>query len=304
MIRSRIRIFIGYLISVYLILTGRVSNIINQALNGNIILSIYFHNPSKKTFNYLIQWLQKKGLDFISADELIKILKKEIPFPKGAVFLSIDDGWRENLSNVFRITFENKIPITLFATMDPIINNEGFWWSYIDKGTAKGFTNQKKEILKSKSNMERLKEVDKLKSLISIKNEAINIENLKQLSTEKNIVIGSHTFSHPILTNCNEEELIFEIGMSKIIIEKNINNRIKYFAYPNGRHNKREMDTAKINEYEAAFGTDPEYIMVNKSINLYNIPRFEISDNVSLMENICRLTGVWYYLNISKRDNA
>jgi hypothetical protein len=44
--------------------------------------------------------------------------------------------------------------------------------------------------------------------------------------------------------------------------------------------------------------------MKDSNINIYNIPRFEISDDVSLNENICRLTGVWYSLNLSKRDNA
>jgi hypothetical protein len=96
----------------------------------------------------------------------------------------------------------------------------------------------------------------------------------------------------------------YEIGMSKLLIKNYINSEIKYFAYPNGMHGRRERDCVKEHGYKAAFGTDPEYIKNGESIDIFNIPRFEISDNVSLKENICRLTGVWYSFNINKRDNA
>jgi peptidoglycan/xylan/chitin deacetylase (PgdA/CDA1 family) len=304
MIKSRIRFFIGYFISLYLISTGKVLNIVNRALNGEIILSIYFHNPSKETFKFLIQWLQKKGFQFISAEDLIKVLKGQKKFPKGAVFMSIDDGWRKNISNVFEMVSQPKIPITLFATIEPIVNNTGFWWSYIDMAIKKGFKIQKKEILKSINNRERIKIVENLTHSITIQDEAISLLNLKELKNEKNITIGSHTFSHPILKCCNENDMKFEIGESKKRLEKLLNNTIKYFAYPNGIHSERETDCVKSNGYEAGFGTDPDYIMKDSNINIYNIPRFEISDDVSLNENICRLTGVWYSLNLSKRDNA
>jgi peptidoglycan/xylan/chitin deacetylase (PgdA/CDA1 family) len=304
MIKSRIRYFIGYFISLFLLSTGKVFNIVNRALNGEMILSIYFHNPSKETINNLIQWLQKKGFHFISAEELIEILKKKKKFPKGAVYMSIDDGWRKNLSNVFATFSEPKIPITLFATIEPIVNNSGFWWSYIDMGIKKGLKIPKKEILKSIDNEERIKILGNLTSSFTILDEAISMMNLKDLANERNITIGSHTYSHPILRCCNENDMQFEIGESKKMLEKMLNNTIKYFAYPNGRHSKREMDCVESNGYEAAFGTDPDYIMKDANINIFNIPRFEISDDVSMNENICRMTGVWYSLNLSKRDNA
>ena len=304
MIKSRLRFFLGYVISLYLILTGKVSSIIKKALNGEIILSIYFHNPRKKTVRCLIDWLQNNGFHFISAEELIDILKTGKNFPKGAVFLSIDDGWRKNISNVFEIVGKSNIPITLFPIIEPIINSNGFWWSYVDKGINIGLKIPEKENLKLISNAERIKIVEKVKSSFLIKDEAIGIEDLKIIAREKSITIGSHTYSHPILICCNEKELEFEIGESKTILEELIKSKVKYFAYPNGKHRKREMDCVKKIGYEAAFGTDPDYIMTTDPINLFNIPRFEIRDDASLRENICRLTGVWYRSNLSKRDNA
>ena len=304
MIVSRLRFLIGYLISLYLISTGKVSDIVKKALNGDIILSIYFHNPDKKTIEFLIRWLQKKGFHFISADELVEILITKKMFPKGAVYISIDDGWRNNLSNVFVTAAKNRIPITLFATVEPIMNNSGFWWSYVDMGIKKGLNIPKKEFLKSINNEERIKVVNELRSSIIIRDEAISIMNIKTLANEKCITIGSHTYSHPILKCCNENDLQFEIGYSKKMLEKIIDKTIKYFAYPNGRHSKREIDCVEKNGYKAAFGTDPDYILKRNNINMFNIPRFEISDNVSLKENICRMTGVWYSLKLGKRDNA
>jgi peptidoglycan/xylan/chitin deacetylase (PgdA/CDA1 family) len=303
MIYSHLRSTIGYIISLFLISSGKVSKILSRTLNGEIILSIYFHNPTKKTFVDIIKYLEKKGLHFISAEELIEIVEKKSKFPKGAVFVSIDDGWKNNIANIFETEQGKKIPITLFVSMEPIINKNGFWWSYIDKAESMGISIPKKEILKKLNNRERLKEVEKVKSLITINSEAINTKELRKYS-KKNITIGSHTYSHPILTNCNEDEMSYEIGESKFIIESNIKNEIKYFAYPNGKHRKREIQCVEYYGYKAAFGTDPEYIKNGKLINKFNIPRFEISDNVSFLENICRLTGVWYSLKINKRDNA
>jgi peptidoglycan/xylan/chitin deacetylase (PgdA/CDA1 family) len=303
MIYAHIRTAIGYIISLFLISSGKVSKILNSTLNGEIILSIYFHNPNKKMFTDIISYLEKNGLHFITAEELIEILENKKAFPKGAVFVSIDDGWQSNIENIFETERGKNIPITLFVSMEPIINKTGFWWSYIDKAQSMGFRVRKKEVLKKIHNVERCKEIERVKSLVDIHYEAISINDLKYLS-KRNITIGSHTYSHPILTNCNEEEMNYEIGKSKLLIECNLNSEIKYFAYPNGIHRNREMNSVKYSGYRAAFGTDPEYIKKGDSKNLFNIPRFEISDSASFLENICRLTGVWYSLNINKKDNA
>ena len=301
---SCLRYFGGYIIALATLLTGKIQKNIEKTLKGELILSIYFHNPTEKIFVGIIKWLKSKGLHFISADQLVNILESKVEFPKGAVYVSIDDGWRDNLNNIFYTSIGSKIPLTLFPTIEPMIENGGFWWSYIDTGISKGLQLKKKSLLKILKNKERIYEVEKAKKYIKLESESIDLESLRVLSKKENITIGCHTYSHPILTTCEDGELDFEIGKSREKLTNIINKEIRYFAYTNGIFKKREKDKVKQFGYRAGFGTNPELIVKESAINLYDIPRLEISDDMSMMENICRATGVWYSLNISKKDNA
>lgn len=300
----KLRKLIGKLISKLLIKLGIVSSILKKCKKGELIISIYFHNPSEKMFSEIIRWFFSKGFYFISADELVDIIRSKKQFPINSLFLSIDDGWKENMSNIFYNKEAQEIPIALFTTMKPIINNEGFWWSYIDQGIRKGIDLKNKNVLKKVQNQEREEEVKKAMFFTSIENESINESELLKISAQNNITIGSHTYSHPILTKCDEKTLDLEIGESKIMIENILNKKITFFAYPNGCYRSREIKKVKSFNYKAAFTTQPDYIKTNGITDPYEIPRFEISDDASFEENICRATGIWYKLKLSKRDNA
>jgi peptidoglycan/xylan/chitin deacetylase (PgdA/CDA1 family) len=51
------------------------------------------------------------------------------------------------------------------------------------------------------------------------------------------MTIGSHTKSHPLLTNENAQTVSRELDESKQILEARLKTRIKHFAYPDGRFN-------------------------------------------------------------------
>ena len=46
--------------------------------------------------------------------------------------------------------------------------------------------------------------------------------------------------------------------------------------------------------YDIAFSTRTEYMNKCELSNRYQYPRFEVMENVSFAENICRMTGVWF----------
>jgi peptidoglycan/xylan/chitin deacetylase (PgdA/CDA1 family) len=49
--------------------------------------------------------------------------------------------------------------------------------------------------------------------------------------------IGSHTCTHPLLNQLNDESLKFELEQSKLALEKVIRKTVTSFCYPNGNHN-------------------------------------------------------------------
>jgi peptidoglycan/xylan/chitin deacetylase (PgdA/CDA1 family) len=67
----------------------------------------------------------------------------------------------------------------------------------------------------------------------AIANQYLNWNQVRELS-RNGIEIGSHTESHPILTEVSLERAEREIVDSKIRIEAEIGKKILSFAYPNG----------------------------------------------------------------------
>jgi peptidoglycan/xylan/chitin deacetylase (PgdA/CDA1 family) len=53
------------------------------------------------------------------------------------------------------------------------------------------------------------------------------------------IEIGSHTLTHPILTNVSDERLRRELQESKSRLEEVLRRPIEQFCYPNGDHDER-----------------------------------------------------------------
>lgn len=69
------------------------------------------------------------------------------------------------------------------------------------------------------------------------------------------ITFGSHTKSHPLLTQLGDNQLKEEIYNSKLEIEKKLNKKILFFAYPYGESNKTIKKMVKRAGYLAAFST-------------------------------------------------
>ena len=110
----------------------------------------------------------------------------------------------------------------------------------------------------------------------------------------KYVNFGAHTVTHPILSKCDSYTSYFEITESRKKLESWLNYSINSFAYPNGNYTQREIDILKQSNYKIAFTTVPEYITPDNISSIYELPRFDVLENVSFVENICRMTGLWF----------
>lgn len=276
-----------------IILSGAVKRNTKKALKGNMILSIYCHTPSILFLKSCIKWLQKKGFHFISVEELTAVARGEKAFPKGAVVLTVDDGWRNNKESIVTIVKEFKVPVTIFATTEPIATGNAYWWTYIAKANKSGLITQSVEALKRVRNEDRVRIVEEVKDKLALQREALTIDELVEISKNEYISIGGHTATHPILINCTDEKAAYEIGESKNILEAWLSKKIVSFSYPNGDYSKREINLVKAMGYQIAFTTQTHYITPESISDIYTIPREHISENISFAENICRITGAW-----------
>ncbi len=276
------------------LLFGCIKRAKKNIAHQNAIVSIYFHNPSLKTFNDCIQWLIDNDFEFIDARDVLNRSKEAGALQKNKVIITVDDGWRANLLNIIPIAHFNKIPVTIFVTTEPLIEGGAYWWSYIKEGVKQGITTCTVPFLKTLPNVNRMSVLNHVKSFVSLERECMTVEELKSISDSPYVHIGAHTLTHPILINCSDEQAELEISQSKSILDAMIPTPVDRFSFPNGDYTNREVELLKKHGYQLAFTTKPSFILPGVGLDMLRLPRFEVLDNASLEENICRMTGVWF----------
>jgi peptidoglycan/xylan/chitin deacetylase (PgdA/CDA1 family) len=301
---EEIKIFLKMLLGLYLLFSGKVNISKEEIFSKNYITSLFFHNPSQQFFKRCIQWLKKNGYFFISIDQLIQYVQNQQEFPKGAVWLSIDDGWKDNIHNIIPVINEYKTPITFFIATDPVENQGIFWWTFFEK-----CKDQLPNYLKSNLlDLKNIKEKDRKKIIQDLKKrckkrvsrEVMEIEEVKSLAQNPLVTIGSHTVHHALTVNCTDNELEFEIKESKEKLQEWTNKEVKYFSYPNGRFDGRERKILKESGYKLA-ATDKKRF-ITKNDDLYLMPRIGIKDKISFYEAICKIVGIWRtYISKTKK---
>ncbi|HPP30083.1 MAG TPA: polysaccharide deacetylase family protein [bacterium] len=89
------------------------------------------------------------------------------------------------------------------------------------------------------------------------KDRFLNWEEVKEMTGE-GVIFGSHSISHPHLTELNEEKLKEEICLSKKIIEDKTDKTVDFFCYPYGDFDERAIEKVKLAGYKNAFVTPPK----------------------------------------------
>jgi peptidoglycan/xylan/chitin deacetylase (PgdA/CDA1 family) len=83
------------------------------------------------------------------------------------------------------------------------------------------------------------------------------------------VEIGSHTVSHPHLTQCSDAELREELGESRRELEDELGRPCPFIAYPFGEHDERVRAAVRTAGYQAAFALPGSL----RAFDLMQIPR-------------------------------
>jgi peptidoglycan/xylan/chitin deacetylase (PgdA/CDA1 family) len=241
-----------------------------RALNSHVVTAIYFHNPNGHLFTRCVQWLTETGYTFISANELINILRHGADPPRGAVWLSVDDGFKELLETVLPVVRERNIPITIFIPSG-IVDGAGlFPWLESERcrnaaGIDAPAQNQARD--------------------------SMNVADIKEIAEFREVTLGSHTVGHTLTSGLSDREAYFEFGESKRALESWTGKTVVCFAYPEGRFDGHESRFLIECGYHLAATTEPAF--VTRKGDPYLVPRFHVGDNISFPEAVCNMVGVW-----------
>jgi peptidoglycan/xylan/chitin deacetylase (PgdA/CDA1 family) len=213
------------------------------------------------------------GYTFISADELVELLRKGPPFPRGRVWVSLDDGYRSWLTDVLPVIRKYRVPVTLFIPSGIVSGYGLFPWLHDTEyplNTNKFLQNVPDD---------------------SASRESVTVDEVRRIIADPEVTLGSHTVSHAMTVCSTVDELRFEIGSDKRTLEKWTGRVVNSFAYPGGAVNGQEKPLLKELDFTIAATTEPKFIDADSDPLL--LPRFCVPDDASVHEAICAMVGVW-----------
>jgi peptidoglycan/xylan/chitin deacetylase (PgdA/CDA1 family) len=92
-------------------------------------------------------------------------------------------------------------------------------------------------------------------SFIDSRSDTMNAAQLRELSSLGHEV-GSHSWSHPVLTKCGSKELMNELVRSREAIEDVIGNPVRAISMPHGNWNGRVIAACKEAGYSHVYTSD------------------------------------------------
>jgi len=249
-------------------------------LDGNL--------TSPQVFQRQLRFL-KTNYHPIGPEDFRAWIEKGGTLPPRSVLVTCDDGLVNTLTDMLPILRNEGITCLFFVTGASCCENPGMLWyeelyqllhSGLVRDTDVQLTAETSEetritgSLQSRwwetvlnaSRLSAISRADRIRALRDLGKAAesvfserrwrlLNVHELRQLA-QAGMTIGAHTMSHPVLSQCSEDEARREIKESKAAIECVLEQPVWAFAYPFGNPStmgEREVGLAREAGFECAF---------------------------------------------------
>lgn len=280
--------------------------------------------------NYMHQVLesfQKTKYHFISLDELPEFLKSKTK--QRFVIATFDDGYKDNMELALPVFKAMSIPMCIYVCTGLSAKECNTWWYGIEEVLLDnnaidlpGFHCECKTIKEKEVAYLKIREqiihqpfdqgygfLEKLVAQYPVMEkkvsfEALNHEEIKQLSIEKLVTIGAHSHHHYPMSKLSEDEMMGELEVSKKILEQITGKEINHFAFPYGSKDEcgtREFKAAKAVGFSTATTTRQGHVFSEHLQHLTALPRIPVIENEKKLFALSRSGFLPAYLNKFKR---
>ena len=215
-------------------------------------------------FREHMQYLKDKNYTVITFKDLDKIgWRNRFEKNKKYIFITFDDGYKDNYDLAFPILKEFGFKATIFLMGSSTYNE----WDVKTSG-EKEFP-------------------------------LMTVEMIKEMQ-DYGIEFGAHTFNHPKLNTLSNEEIEHQIIDVKKPLEEKIGKEIITFAYPYGILNDYAKEMTKKAGYTFALATDSGSVCL--SDDLYQIRRIAIFPNTNLFSFKRKVAGNYNFIKIKREE--
>jgi len=209
--------------------------------------------------DYLAKWF-----NVVSLKDIVEWLDGHKDLPPYAALITFDDGYLDNYTSAFPILRKRNFPALIFLTTEHIGTDAAFYWDMaaycfhhtesdylaFPNGKVEHWSNEEQlnqvsrkwvELMKSLPQTEKQVQVQRLPRLLDVsipkgffQRLMMNWDHVREMHNS-GIEFGAHTMHHPILTRIALEQVRAEVDGSKSRIEKELEEPVLGFAYPNGQ---------------------------------------------------------------------
>jgi peptidoglycan/xylan/chitin deacetylase (PgdA/CDA1 family) len=225
---------------------------------------LYYHSISDApirssvspgAFESQLEYLVRGGYTLLSLSQAIDRLASDTAFGDRSAVITLDDGFQDNYEHALPILTRLKVPATIFLTV-----------GYI--GTGRLPTLTRTDFMPRPLDWREVKEMQ-----------------------AQGIEFGSHTITHPMLSQVPLDVARREIGESKRMLEDRLGTDVPFFCYPRGDVNEAVRRVVRDEGYRAACSTLPG--LNSRRTDLFGLRRTYISRRDSPPEFAKKMAGAY-----------
>ncbi len=266
--------------------------------------------PPRELFEAQMRFL-RENYRVATLDEACRELSSGAKTEPGVV-VTFDDGYRSAYTVAFPILQKYRLPATVYLTIESVETGQVAWYDRVFlamtvapsgelqldlQGPWRFQLNSLEDrlraalevvaLLRTLPNSQRRKCCQLLENKIGLPPNALSSRVLtwEEIHTmhQAGIAFGSHTLTHPVVSQLTAQELEQELGASKCLLEKKLGNSVLDFAFPFGKASDcsaAALSTLARCGYRSAVTTVPG---VNTSqVNPFELRRLQVGFDGSL----------------------
>ena len=256
--------------------------------------------PDAQAFEARMRWLASafRVLPLVEATRRLR----DGSLPANAACITFDDGYADNATIAAPILARLRLTATFFVATG-FLDGGRMWndtviesvrtcrassldleaigcgtWSCADDASRLASIHGMLDRLKYLPQSERQAKVDAIADAVGLPSASGLMMTRQQVRELRRygMSVGAHTVSHPILTTLDPAEARREIADGRLDLEETLSERVKVFAYPNGKPG-RDYDpshVAMVREmgFDAAVSTS--WGVSNRKTDRHQLPRF------------------------------
>ena len=267
-------------------------------------------SPSSDQFDAQMHFL-RDNYRVLSLEDLFRELSDPSSLEPG-VAITFDDGYRSTYTQAFPILKKYQLPATIYLIADPVETGQVAWYDRVFSAMAYAPPEEFQVDLEGPWRFRLLSEESRLRSALEIvaflrglpnsireeycarlektfclpqdatSGKVLNWAEIRVMQ-KSGVTFGSHTMSHPVVSQLSNAELERELLDSKRYLEEKLGSPVRDFAYPFGKASDCGLTTTALLAkygYRSAVTTLPG--MNTPRVNRFELRRIQVGHNSSL----------------------